>query len=266
MQKKRLDVLMVEKGLVQSRERAKALVMSAQVLVNGSVAQKAGEMYLEEDEIVLKEADCPYVSRGGFKLEKAIQEFGLQLRGRVCMDVGASTGGFTDCMLLAGAEKVYAVDVGYGQLAWKLRQDPRVIVMERVNARYLKSEDFEPAPSFASMDVSFISLKLIVPALRELEVQEIAALIKPQFEAGKEKVGKKGIVREAATHEEVLKRVTEELRQIGYATAGLTYSPIRGQNGNIEFLGHFCLNKSLDVVSDEMIHNIVAQAHADTHK
>lgn len=267
MQKQRLDVLMVERGLAQSRERAKALILSRQVLCNGKIAEKAGDMYLAEDEIVLKEPDCPYVSRGGFKLEKAIHTFSLNLRGKVCMDVGASTGGFTDCMLMEGASKVYAVDVGYGQLAWKLRQDARVDVRERVNARYMQPEDFSPLPEFASMDVSFISLKLIVPALKRLEVREIAALIKPQFEAGKDKVGKKGIVRDPAVHAEVIRTVTDELWDIGYHTAGLTFSPIRGQNGNIEFLGYFRLgDEAGERLSDEQIYAVVQEAHAETHK
>lgn len=266
MQKKRLDILLVEKGLTQSRERAKALIMSGQVFVHGVPATKAGELYLPEDEIILKEPDCPYASRGGLKLEKAIREFGLELQHKVCIDVGASTGGFTDCMLQNGATKVYAVDVGYGQLAWKLRQDPRVAVMERVNARYLKAEDFVPLPEFASIDVSFISLKLIIPALYHMGVLEIVALIKPQFEAGKEKVGKKGIVREPAIHEEVLREVTTQIEDIGYTTAGLTYSPIRGQNGNIEFLSHFLLSNQDSVASDELIHRVVIEAHEQTHK
>ena len=183
------------------------------------------------------------------------------------MDVGASTGGFTDCMLMEGASKVYAVDVGYGQLAWKLRQDARVDVRERVNARYMQPEDFSPLPEFASMDVSFISLKLIVPALKRLEVREIAALIKPQFEAGKDKVGKKGIVRDPAVHAEVIRTVTDELWDIGYHTAGLTFSPIRGQNGNIEFLGYFRLgDEAGERLSDEQICAVVQEAHAETHK
>ena len=260
MQKKRLDALLVEQGYAQSRERAKALILAGDVMVNGKVVTKAGDMFSEEASIALKQADCPYVSRGGFKLEKAIKVFGLNLKDKVCIDVGSSTGGFTDCMLMSGAQKVYAVDVGYEQLAWKLRQDPRVVVMERVNARYLKAEDFSPLPAFASMDVSFISLKLIIPALKELGVQEIAALIKPQFEAGKDKVGKKGIVRDPEVHREVLRQVTEDIRKIGYRTADITYSPIRGQNGNIEFLGHL----SLDAV--EGIRPDTAKVVADAHK
>ena len=264
MQKKRLDALLVEQGYAQSRERAKALILAGDVMVNGKIVTKAGDMFSEEASIALKQADCPYVSRGGFKLEKAIKVFGLNLKDKVCIDVGSSTGGFTDCMLMSGAQKVYAVDVGYEQLAWKLRQDPRVVVMERVNARYLKAEDFSPLPAFASMDVSFISLKLIIPALKELGVQEIAALIKPQFEAGKDKVGKKGIVRDPEVHREVLRQVTEDIRKIGYRTADITYSPIRGQNGNIEFLGHFILDEDAQPVSDVLITELVKQAHTET--
>ena len=259
MQKKRLDALLVEQGYAQSRERAKALILAGDVMVNGKVVTKAGDMFSEEASIALKQADCPYVSRGGFKLEKAIKVFGLNLKDKVCIDVGSSTGGFTDCMLMSGAQKVYAVDVGYEQLAWKLRQDPRVVVMERVNARYLKAEDFSPLPAFASMDVSFISLKLIIPALKELGVQEIAALIKPQFEAGKDKVGKKGIVRDPEVHREVLRQVTEDIRKIGYRTADITYSPIRGQNGNIEFLGHLTLDDRTGIEPDTA--KIVEEAH-----
>ncbi len=189
MEKERLDVLLVKKGLCASRERAKALIMAGAVSVNGLVADKPGSAYPEEAEITLKDSDCPDVGRGGLKLEKAVHEFGLSLAGKVCMDVGASTGGFTDCMLSFGAKKVYAVDVGYGQLAWKLRIDERVSVMERVNARYLTKADFQEEIDFASVDVSFISLRLIFPALKEVGVKEVAALIKPQFRGGQGQSG-----------------------------------------------------------------------------
>ena len=261
MSKKRLDLLMVEKGLVSSRERARVLILSGEVSVNGATVRKAGDSFQEDAEIVLKKADCPYVSRGGLKLEKAINEFGIDLRGRICMDIGASTGGFTDCMLMNGAVKVYAVDVGYGQLAWKLRTDERVVVMERVNARYLTRDDIPDDPDFASIDVSFISLKLIIPALKGLGVKEVAALIKPQFEAGREKVGKKGIVREKETHMEVLRDITDSIFDMGYSVEGVTFSPIKGQDGNIEFLGHFVLSDEPVRLSDESILDIVSRAH-----
>ena len=191
MEKERLDVLLVQRGLAQGREQAKAYIMAGNVYVDGMKEEKAGTKVSTAAEIEVRETAMKYVSRGGYKLEKAMEVFPIDLKGKVCLDIGASTGGFTDCMLQNGATKVYAVDVGYGQLAWKLRQDPRVAVMERVNARYLKAEDFVPLPEFASIDVSFISLKLIIPALYHMGVLEIVALIKPQFEAGKEKIGKK---------------------------------------------------------------------------
>lgn len=263
MVKKRVDVLLVEKGLVSSRERAKALVLAGQVLVAGQPVKKAGEMYEETAELSLKQPDIPYVSRGGLKLEKALQVFSVSLANRVCIDVGASTGGFSECMLQAGAKSVYAVDVGYGQLAWKLRTDPRVIVMERTNARYLEPDMFAEAPTFASIDVSFISIGLILPALKRIGVQEIAALIKPQFEAGREQVGKKGIVREKAVHEEVLYNVKEKAEAAGYYLSALTFSPIRGQEGNIEFLGHFFATPQANEID---ISKIVLEAHESTEK
>lgn len=241
MEKERLDILLVKKGLCASRERAKALIIAGAVTVDGQLANKPGEVYPAETDVALKGADCPYVGRGGLKLEKAIRTFCLSLEGKVCLDVGASTGGFTDCLLSFGAKKVYAIDVGYGQLAWKLRTDERVQVMERVNARYLTRDDFSEEINFASVDVSFISLKLIFSALKEVGVKEVAALIKPQFEAGKDKVGKKGIVREKSIHIEVLSTLLPELKKAGYGASKLTFSPITGQDGNIEFLGYFLL-------------------------
>ena len=204
--KKRLDVLLVERGLATSREKAKAMIMAGEVLVDNEREDKAGSMFPEEVEIVLKGKPLPYVSRGGLKLEKAMKNFDLTLDGKVCMDVGASTGGFTDCMLQNGAVKVYSVDVGHGQLDWKLRNDPRVVCMERTNIRYVVTEDIEERPSFVSIDVSFISLTKVLLPVRNLmeENGEIAALIKPQFEAGREKVGKKGVVRDPAVHKEVI--------------------------------------------------------------
>lgn len=238
MEKQRLDLLMVQQGLTPSREQAKTLIMLGEVLIDGRTVDKPGTLVTQDCEIVVKKAVCPYVSRGGLKLAKAVEAGWVSLDGRICADIGASTGGFTDCMLKNGASYVYAVDVGYGQLDWKLRNDPRVGVMERTNARYLKAQDFARCPGFASIDVSFISLKLIFPALREVGVSEIIALIKPQFEAGRDKVGKKGVVRELPTHIEVIENVFKYAQEQGYAPQHLDFSPVKGPNGNIEYLLH----------------------------
>ena len=234
--KKRLDVLLVERGLATSREKAKAMIMAGEVLVDNEREDKAGSMFPEEVEIVLKGKPLPYVSRGGLKLEKAMKNFDLTLDGKVCMDVGASTGGFTDCMLQNGAVKVYSVDVGHGQLDWKLRNDPRVVCMERTNIRYVVTEDIEERPSF----VSFISLTKVLLPVRNLmeENGEIAALIKPQFEAGREKVGKKGVVRDPAVHKEVIEMVISYAKSISFGVRHLEFSPIKGPEGNIEYLVH----------------------------
>ena len=236
--KKRLDVLLVERGLATSREKAKAMIMAGEVLVNNEREDKAGSMFPEEVEIVLKGKPLPYVSRGGLKLEKAMKNFNLTLDGKVCMDVGASTGGFTDCMLQNGAVKVYSVDVGHGQLDWKLRNDPRVVCMERTNIRYVVTEDIEERPSFVSIDVSFISLTKVLLPVRNLmeENGEIAALIKQQFEA--EKVGKKGVVRDPAVHKEVIEMVISYAKSISFGVRHLEFSPIKGPEGNIEYLVH----------------------------
>ena len=238
--KKRLDVLLVERGLAASREKAKAMIMAGEVLVDNEREDKAGSMFPEEVEIVLKGKPLPYVSRGGLKLEKAMKNFNLTLDGKVCMDVGASTGGFTDCMLQNGAVKVYSVDVGHGQLDWKLRNDPRVVCMERTNIRYVVTEDIEERPSFVSIDVSFISLTKVLLPVRNLmeENGEIAALIKPQFEAGREKVGKKGVVRDPKVHEEVIEKVRDYAMSIFLEPCHLSFSPIKGPEGNIEYLLH----------------------------
>ena len=240
-EKKRLDVLMVERGLAASREKAKALIMAGIVYVNHNKEDKAGASFdPEETQIEVKGAAIPYVSRGGLKLEKALQVFPIDLTGRVCMDIGASTGGFTDCMLQNGASKVYAIDVGYGQLDWKLRNDPRVVCMEKTNFRYVKPEDLGegPAPSFASVDVSFIGLDKILPAALQILTPgaEMVCLIKPQFEAGRDKVGKKGVVRDRSVHEEVVENVTAMAAGLGFDILGLDFSPIRGPEGNIEYL------------------------------
>lgn len=236
--KKRLDVLLVEKGLAQSREKAKAVIMSGSVYVDGQREDKAGTMFEEQVQIEVKGKTLPFVSRGGLKLEKAMDRFGIVLEGKICMDVGASTGGFTDCMLQNGAVKVFAVDVGHGQLAWKLRQDERVICMERTNIRYVQPEDIEERIDFASVDVSFISLTKVLPPVRQLlkEDAQMVCLIKPQFEAGREKVGKKGVVRDAKVHLEVIEKVMVYAVSLGFEVLNLEFSPVKGPEGNIEYL------------------------------
>ena len=238
--KKRLDVLLTERGLQESRQRAQAVIMSGEVFVNGQRVDKPGTAVAEDAQIEVRGGTLAYVSRGGLKLEKAMAAFPIDLNGAVCADIGASTGGFTDCMLQNGAEKVYAVDVGYGQLAWKLRSDPRVVCLERTNARYLTHEQVPDALDFASVDVSFISLKLILPPLNGLlkDGGHAACLVKPQFEAGREKVGKKGVVRDPDVHLEVLEHFLDHAKESGFTVLGLTYSPIRGPEGNIEYLGY----------------------------
>lgn len=250
--KTRLDVLLVERGLQESRQKAQATIMSGLVFVDGQRVDKAGTAVSPEASVEIRGHALRYVSRGGLKLEKAMTTFGLTLEGKTCADIGASTGGFTDCMLQNGAQKVYAVDVGYGQLDWKLRTDPRVVCMERTNARYLTREQIPDPLDFASIDVSFISLKLIFPALFQLlkEDGHIACLIKPQFEAGREKVGKKGVVRDPAVHLEVLENFMVHAKESNFTVLGITYSPIRGPEGNIEYLGY--LKKGLSEEQREM--------------
>ena len=236
--KERLDVLLVSRGLAASREKAKAMIMAGQVYVDGQKEDKAGTMFRQEAVIEVRGNTLKYVSRGGLKLEKAMKSFGLKLDGRVCMDVGASTGGFTDCMLQNGAVKVYSVDVGHGQLDWGLRNDPRVVCMEKTNIRYVTTEDIGERPSFVSIDVSFISLTKVLGPVRDLmeEQGQIVSLIKPQFEAGREKVGKKGVVRDAKVHLEVIEKVIEFARSLELTVLGLDFSPIKGPEGNIEYL------------------------------
>ena len=236
--KERLDVLLVQKGLAESREKAKTMIMEGNVFVDGQREDKAGTNFDTEAEIEVRGNTLKYVSRGGLKLEKAMKEFDISLEGMVCMDIGASTGGFTDCMLQNGAVKVYSVDVGYGQFAWKLRNDPRVVCMEKTNIRYVTPEDIADVLDFASVDVSFISLtKVLVPA-RELlrDGGRMVCLIKPQFEAGREKVGKKGVVRDPKVHEEVIHKVIDFALENGFSVHNLSYSPIKGPEGNIEYL------------------------------
>ncbi len=250
--KTRLDVLLTERGLLDSRQKAQATIMSGIVFVNGQRVDKVGTAVANDAQIEIRGATLQYVSRGGLKLEKAMQTFPLTLEGKICADIGASTGGFTDCMLQNGAKKVYAVDVGYGQLDWKLRNDPRVVCMERTNARYLTHEQIPEELDFASIDVSFISLKLIFPALYGLlrEGGEIACLIKPQFEAGREKVGKKGVVRDPTVHLEVLEHFLIHAKENNFTVLGITYSPIRGPEGNIEYLGFLRKSEEPDAAVD----------------
>lgn len=257
--KKRIDVYMHENGLADSREKAKSLIMAGVVLVDGRRCDKPSSTVKEGQKVTVKQQD-EFVSRGGKKLKKAVECFGLDLSGKVAIDVGASTGGFTDCMLQNGAVYVYSVDVGYGQLAWRLRQDERVCVMERQNARYLEKSMFDRDISFASIDVSFISLRLILPALKKVLTppNTIAALIKPQFEAGKDKVGKKGVVRDKGVHMEVIQGIVDFALEIGFTVCGLDYSPIKGPEGNIEYL--LCLGDSGESTNID-IAKIVNNAH-----
>ena len=238
--KKRLDIMMVEQGLAPSREKAKAYIMAGEVYVNGQKEDKAGSMFAETVKLEVRGKTLPYVSRGGLKLEKAMTHFGVTLKDKVCMDVGASTGGFTDCMLQNGAVKVYSIDVGHGQLDWKLRNDERVVCMERTNIRYVVPEDIQELSQFTSIDVSFISLTKVLLPVRNLltEDGEVVCLIKPQFEAGREKVGKKGVVRDPAVHREVIEMVTAYAQSISFAPCHLEFSPIKGPEGNIEYLLH----------------------------
>jgi 23S rRNA (cytidine1920-2'-O)/16S rRNA (cytidine1409-2'-O)-methyltransferase len=238
--KTRLDVLLVDKGFFDSRQKAQATIMSGLVFINGQRVDKPGTAVAEDAEIDVRGNPIPYVSRGGLKLEKALKTFGISVEGAVAMDAGASTGGFTDCMLQNGAKKVYAADVGYGQLAWSLRTDGRVVCMERTNVRYLTREQVPDELDFATVDVSFISLRLILPAIHGLlrEGGHVVCLVKPQFEAGREKVGKKGVVRDAAVHLEVLKDFMKNADDSGFSVLAATYSPIRGPEGNIEYLGY----------------------------
>jgi len=237
--KERLDILLVKKHLAESREKAKAMIMAGNVFVNGEREDKAGSAFdVEKAAIEIKGKSLKYVSRGGLKLEKAIKAFGIKLKGKICMDIGASTGGFTDCMLQNGAVKVYAVDVGRGQLAWRLRQDERVVCMERTNIRYVTKEDIKDTVDFISIDVSFISLTKVLPVALSLLSADgsIVCLIKPQFEAGREKVGKKGVVRDKAVHIEVIEKIIAHVNMLDLHILNLDFSPIKGPEGNIEYL------------------------------
>jgi 23S rRNA (cytidine1920-2'-O)/16S rRNA (cytidine1409-2'-O)-methyltransferase len=264
--KERIDIVLVEKGFFDTREKAKKNIMAGLVFVDNVRVDKCGEKINIESSIKVKGEAIPYVSRGGLKLEKAINEFHLNLQDKVSMDVGASTGGFTDCMLQNGAKKVIAIDVGYGQFAWKLRMDERVVCMERTNIRYVKPEDLGVEIDFASIDVSFISLKLVLPVVKSLlrDEGEIIALIKPQFEAGREKVGKKGVVRDPIIHKEVITKVITTASKGGLVLKGLTFSPIKGPEGNIEYLAHF-QNKE-EVYDEKNINELIDKIVNNSHK
>ena len=262
MKGKRLDVALVEQGFVESRQKAQACIMSGIVFVNDQKVDKAGFSVSDDARIEVRGKTLKYVSRGGLKLEKAMQTFPIDLNGAIAMDCGASTGGFSDCMLQNGAAKVYAVDVGYGQLDWKLRSDERVVCMERTNARYLTTEQIPDPLDFVSIDVSFISLALILPALRPLmkPTGQLVCLVKPQFEAGKEKVGKKGVVRDPAVHLEVVERFYAQAQELDFSVQGMTFSPIRGPEGNIEYLGWLTVGAGNSVPVD--LKALVEQSHA----
>ena len=259
--KERLDVLMTELGLCDSRSRAQALIMSGEVYVDGQKCDKAGTQISEDARIEVRGNACPYVSRGGLKLEKALRDFGVDPTGCVCSDSGASTGGFTDCLLQKGAKKVFAIDVGYGQLAWAIRNDPRVVCMERTNIRYVMPEQLGEPLDLSVVDVSFISLRIVLPAIKALlkPTGQIVCLIKPQFEAGKDKVGKKGVVRDPKVHEEVLNGFLALAAELGMTVRNLTFSPVKGPEGNIEFLGHLSMLPEGAIVPD--VPALVAAAH-----
>ena len=269
MKKERLDLLLVEQGYFTSRERAKATIMAGKVLVNEVKIEKAGTMVPADGRIRILGEIHPFVSRGGLKLQKGLAEFQISLKDLVMADIGASTGGFTDCALQAGAKKVYAIDVGYGQLDWKIRQDDRVVVWERTNIRNVTKEDFTDSIDFVGIDVSFISLSLVLPVVKEIlaPTGKVICLIKPQFEAGKERIGKNGVIREKKIHQDVLKEVLSKIVEIGFSLQGLSFSPIRGPEGNIEFLAYLDLSgTSLISISDDSIRELVEMAHGNFEK
>ncbi|AYD40587.1 TlyA family RNA methyltransferase [Clostridium fermenticellae] len=262
--KERLDTLLVKKGIFTSRERAKASIMAGEIFIDNQRVDKCGQKVQESSNIEFKGKHMPFVSRGGLKLQKAVKNFNIDLNDKICMDIGASTGGFTDCMLKNGAKKVYAIDVGYGQFAWKLRTDDRVVCMERTNIRYVKPEDIGEFTDFASIDVSFISLKKVIPVVIQLLKNEgkIIALIKPQFEAGREKVGKKGVVKEKSTHKEVITNIVEFLSKYSVKILNLDYSPVKGPEGNIEYLIYFAKsNGDCSCFNNDEIEKVVNIAH-----
>ena len=261
--KKRLDVLLVEQMYAETRSKAQAIIMAGLVYVNGQKADKAGMSFdADTAQIEVRGQACPYVSRGGLKLEKALRDFGVDPTGFVCSDSGCSTGGFTDCLLQQGASKVFAIDVGYGELNWKIRNDPRVVVMERTNIRYVTPEDIGEPLDLSVIDVSFISLRIVLPAIKNLLKEgrgQVLCLIKPQFEAGRENVGKNGVIREPAVHKEVLDSIVQLAKDLGFKILGLTFSPVKGPAGNIEFLGHLTLADVEGIEPDTA--DVVAQAH-----
>ena len=259
--KKRLDVLLTEQGYADTRSRAQAIIMSGNVYVNGQKADKPGVSYEETVELEVRGAVCPYVSRGGLKLEKALRDFGVKPVDYVCSDSGASTGGFTDCLLQQGARKVFAIDVGYGQLDWKIRSDERVVVMERTNIRYVTPEDLGEPLDLSVIDVSFIGLEIVLPTIKTLlkPTGQVLCLIKPQFEAGKDNVGKKGVVRDPKVHKMVLDNFVNLVDSLGFKILGLTFSPVKGPEGNIEFLGHLTLDEVEGIRPDTAL--VVEQAH-----
>ena len=260
--KKRLDVLLVEQLYADTRSKAQAIIMAGQVYVNGQKADKPGTSYEETVQIEVRGVSCPYVSRGGLKLEKALRDFGVKPEGYVCSDSGASTGGFTDCLLQQGAKKVFAIDVGYGQLDWKIRSDERVVVMERTNIRYVTPEDLGEPLDLSVIDVSFIGLDIVLPAIKALlkpESGQVLCLIKPQIEAGKENVGKKGVVRDPKIHQMVLDNFVALAKRLDFTILGLTFSPVKGPEGNIEFLGHLTLAEQPGIEPDTAA--LVSQAH-----
>ncbi len=264
--KKRLDVLLTEQGYADSRSKAQAIIMSGQVYVNGQKADKPGVSYEETVELEVRGAVCPYVSRGGLKLEKALRDFGVKPVDYVCSDSGASTGGFTDCLLQQGARKVFAIDVGYGQLDWKIRSDERVVVMERTNIRYVTPEDLGEPLDLSVIDVSFIGLEIVLPTIKTLlkPTGQVLCLIKPQFEAGKENVGKKGVVRDPKIHKMVLDNFVSLVDSLGFKILGLTFSPVKGPEGNIEFLAHLTLDAVEGIRPDTA--SVVSQAHEKLDK
>lgn len=264
MKKERIDVLLVEKGLAESREKAKRFIMAGIVFVENEKVDKCGTRVDIESEIRVKGNPLPYVSRGGLKLEKALEKFPISVNDKVALDIGASTGGFSDCMLQNGAKKIYAIDVGYGQLDWKVRSNEKVVPMDRTNIRYVTPENLEELAEFVSIDVSFISLKLVLPVVKELTTQcvDIIALIKPQFEAGREKVGKKGVIKDRKVHKEVIEDIYAFCQTIDLNISGLTFSPVKGAEGNREYLAHITKSPS-EIDVQKLIEQVVEESHSD---
>ena len=263
--KERIDILLVEKNFFDSRAKAKTMIMLGKILVDGQKIDKAGTLINRDAEIKIIGEEMPFVSRGGFKLQKALEVFKIDLREKICADVGASTGGFTDCMLQHGAKKIYAIDVGYGQLAWKLRNDERVVNLERTNIRNVTREQVTDILDFASIDVAFISLDKVLPVVFNLlgDEGEVAALIKPQFEAGREQVGKKGVVRDKKIHAEVIERVLNFAEEVGFKICGINFSPVKGPEGNIEYLAHLSKRDKRQGIRDKEIFEVVEAAHKE---